>query len=462
MSFFGREKELEVLEKAFASSQTEFIPIYGRRRVGKSELIHHFIQKKTALYFLGKKSTPTLLMREFLREAARVFKKPLLATAQASDWSEVIKLVLAEKKTSRKFILVFDEFQWIAEASPELPSLFQGFLDQDWKKSKNILLILCGSYMGFMEKEILGEKSPLFGRRTAQIFLQPFSFREATQFHHSWPLREQAKVYFLCGGIPLYLKFFLEKNSLEKNLENNFFNEYAPLFREPDFLLREELRELQRYYAVLMCLAQQAGTMKEMAEKTGIDEKKIYYYLQHLIELRYIRRHFPLLTKNTPSKNVRFVLEDPLLAFWFRFIYPNMAYISQMGPKNSFQNLVKPHLDAYFGLRFERLCREALAFLYQKEGVSTSFEIGTYWDKTTQIDVVGYRQKEALDLGECKWGRISSIKKLIENLQKKMERYPNPKGLRKIGRIFSQNKIKKADSLPHNIIFHSLEDLYIV
>src|SRR5690606_26779237 len=138
----------------------------------------------------------------------------------------------------RKFVLALDEFQWMAQASPELPSVLQELWDLRWKRSGKVVLILCGSFIGFMEREVLGKKSPLFGRRTAQIHLKPLSHLEAAEFHPGWSLAERARTYFVCGGVPLYLEMFAEARSFEQNVELAILDEHSPLAREPDFLLR--------------------------------------------------------------------------------------------------------------------------------------------------------------------------------------------------------------------------------
>ncbi len=458
-SFIGRNKELDLLEGYYRSKKTEFLPIYGRRRVGKSELIVHFIKNKPALYFLGKKALAHFQIKEFLEEAARCFGQPLLKRTDITNWKEALSLVVNQKKNQEKLIIVLDEFQWTAEASPELPSILQGFLDREWKNRKDIFLIVCGSYIGFMEKEVLGEKSPLFGRRSGQIFLKPFSFRETSLFHKSWSIQDKAKAYFICGGIPLYLLFFNERNSVAKNIEKNFLDINSALFKEPEFLLREELRELPKYYALLMCLSRGLAASKNIAMQTGIDERKMYYYINNLIELGYVERIYPLTSKEPANRDVRFVLKDQMLKFWFRFIYPHTAYISRVDSADSFKNLIEPNLDSYFGSCFEHLCREALSFLYQRERISSPFEIGQYWDKRVQIDVVGYRTGEGIDIGECKWGKITSTKKLIQDLQEKIKNYPNKEGLTIRGKIFSRYALNVSE-LPKNIELYTLESMY--
>ena len=424
--FIGREKELRLLEKVYQSRQHAFIPVYGRRRVGKSELIKHFIRDKTALYFLGKQAPARLQIKEFMRNAASALDQPLLEEAAVKDWHRAISLTISQVRAGDSLILVMDEFQWTVEACPELPSVLQSFIDQGWGGKGKIFLILCGSYIGFMEKRVLGEKSPLFGRRSGQILLRPFSYLEAGEFHPHWSVTDRAKVYFICGGIPYYLKFFSPSQSVDANIRSNFLNEFSALAREPEFLLREELKELKKYFGILTALASGAVSNHQMAQITGIEEKGLFYYLNTLRELGYIARHYPLSGKKINKRQVHYKLDDPLLRFWFRFIYPNGSAIYQMDEKNAFLNLIRPHLDSYFGHGFENLCREAMGRTYLHEGLTCSYEIGEYWDRDVQIDVVGLRQDGVVDIGECKWGKVSSMPKLIKELKAKMAAFPNP------------------------------------
>ena len=457
--FIGRQAELQVLEGAYRSSRTEFIPVYGRRRVGKSELILHFIRDKPALYFLGKKAPPQLQIRAFMETAARALGQPLLASVSAADWGTALGTVLSQKSGTDRIVLAFDEFQWTAQASPELPSILQEQLDRSWKQRGDVLLILCGSFIGFMEREVLGEKSPLFGRRTAQILLKPFSFREAALFHPGWSAADRAQAYFVCGGVPLYLRFFSPSDSIRSNIESNLLSEFAPLYREPDFLLREELREVANYHAILVALSSGSRASAAIARQTGLPERSLHYYLQQLTELGYVSRRYPVTGRRPVARNVRFALDDPLLRFWFRFVYPHLGFIAQMGPRRSFQELIKPDLESYFGACFERLCREALPLLYEREGVGAAWEIGEYWDKQTQIDVVGLRQDNRTDIGECKWGTVRSPRALAAELQKKIDSYPNQRGATIQGRLFTRGKVKRR-AAPAPVSVHALEELY--
>ncbi len=458
-SFIGRARELEVLERAWASQKTEFLPVYGRRRVGKSELLLHFLDGKSGLYFLGKKATPQLQIEEFMEIAAAALDQPLLAEAAVSDWRKALDLVLKYTPRARKFVLVMDEFQWTAKASPELPSLLQGICDANARGDNDLMLILCGSYMGFMEREVLGEKSPLYGRRTGQILLQPFSYREAAGFHPRLSTSDQAMLHFLCGGIPFYLRFFDQKKAVGMNIRDNFLNEFAALYREADFLLREELKELNKYHAILTALATGSKSSGELASQTGIPERSLYYYLEHLIGLRYVSKRYPL-TDEGPLRATRFEIGDALFRFWFRFVYPNMSFISQMGAERAYQELIKPHLTSYWGRCFETLCRDALPALYEAEGISAGFEIGEYWDKKVQIDVVGLRADNSTDLCECKWGTIRSAVALEKELERKKALYPNRRNATIRLRAFAQKPPRGAPQSASSVTWHSLADLY--
>ena len=468
--FIGRAREIRALDAAYASERSAFIPIYGRRRVGKSELILHWLQGKPGIYFFGKKAQASLQIREFLTEAAAVLGEPLLATFPAEGWKAAIEAVMTRwggpgskgaSRRGRKLVLAFDEFQWTAEASPELPSVLQELWDRRWRDRNDVVLILCGSYIGFMEREVLGKKSPLFGRRTAQILLQPFDQEEAALFHPSCSLVERAKIYFVCGGIPLYLRRFDPRQTVATNIIEGILDPLGPLHHEPDFLLREELREVETYYAVLLAMASGARTATDIARRTGVSDRALQYYFKHLLELGYVRRRYPLDGSGKPAaRHVRYDLDDPLLRFWFRFVYPNTSFILQAGGEKAYEYRIGPEIDSYYGGCFERLCRQALPFLYAREGVMAAFETGEYWDKESQIDVVGARDDGRIDLGECKWGTVRSWKAVEEELEEKVKLYPNARNATLQRRIFTRDPAPAGTARSPLVRWHSLADLY--
>jgi AAA+ ATPase superfamily predicted ATPase len=460
VSFIGRKRELGVLNDAWKTDRSAFIPVYGRRRVGKSELLVHFMEGKGGLYFVGKRAPAGAQIQEFLETAARALQEPLLAQTRVTTWRAALELVTTRRKGHGKLILVLDEFQWTAEASPELPSVLQELWDRAWSRSRRVLLILCGSYLGFMEREVLGRRSPLFGRRTAQILLRPFNHLEAAAFHRRLSAEDHARVYAICGGVPAYLLAFDEELSIEQNLIAHMLDESSALAREPEFLLREELRDLIPYHAVLMALARGKTNPAQLGRTTGIDVRGLNYHLNTLVELGYVHRRYPLTEAKPNVRSVRYALDDPLLRFWFRFVFPRQSLVRLLGPARAFAEVIKPELDAYFGRCFERLCRESLPRLYVREGVRAPFNVGEYWDGDVQIDVVGVRDDHWTDLGECKWGDLASLPALAAELEEKVPQYPNARNATIGRRLFIRSLKSKGQGPLEGVRVHTLKDLY--
>ena len=468
-TFIGRTRELAQLTAAFESAEAALIPIYGRRRVGKSELILKFMVGKPGIYHLGQQSSSALQVRAFLAEASRTLNMPLLAELRATHWRDALLTVTEQWRLAHpnaKLILALDEFQWMAEASPDLPAVLQACWDRHWRRSGNVMLLLCGSYLGFMEREVLGKDSPLFGRRTAQIQLQPFGYLEAARFFRRWSAADRARAYFIVGGLPQYLQCLDDSLSIRHNIQRHLLDEFAPLYQEPSFLLREELREVAPYHAVLFALANKAETASAIAAAAHLPERNLHYYLQQLAALGFVRRRYPLDRNRANPKQVRFGIDDPLLRFWFRYVFPNTSLLRSAGAARVFQERIRPTLDAWFGGCFERLCREALPLIYAREGVDAGFEVGEFWSAQTQIDVVGLRDDDRTDLGECKWGAVRSPRALVAELERKTKAYPNSRGASLGRRYFVRRKpaaVAKAGASAGRSSasgWYSLEDLY--
>ncbi|MBF0432872.1 MAG: hypothetical protein HQK83_16425 [Fibrobacteria bacterium] len=173
----------------------------------------------------------------------------------------------------------------------------------------------------------------------------------------------------------------------------------------------------------------------------------------------YLSKKYPLSTEKISPRSVVYIVDDPLLLFWYKFIHPNTSSIIYQGKENTFSALIRPKLEAYFGYCFERICKAGLPYIYNKENVISPFEIGSFWDKHMQIDVVGIRQDRWIDLCECKWGPNIALKKTAVELMKKCENYPNRKNFTIRPRIFVR-QIRKNSVLPDHVSIHTLEDLY--
>ena len=248
-----------------------------------------------------------------------------------------------------------------------------------------------------------------------------------------------------------------DSRSIEHNVRERLLDDFSPLFHEPVFLLREELRELGPYQAILHAVAAGHGAAPAIAAAAELPERNVHYYLQQLVGLGYLRRRYPLDRRRPPPRQVRFGIDDPLLRFWFRFVFPNVSVLRGAGPSRAFRDRIAPALDAWFGAGFEGLCREALPLIYAHEGVSAGFQVGEYWSRLTQLDVVGLRDDDRTDLGECKWGAVRSPAALEAELDRKAERYPNSRGAT-LGRRYFVRRLPAARRGRDG--WYSLDDLY--
>ncbi len=457
--FIGRRKELDALSSQEAQDRSNLLPIYGRRRIGKSELILHFMRGKAGLYFLGQRAAGEINLRGYCQVAAETLREPLLC--RAASWEEALRETVRRWRGKGKLIICLDEFQWIAQSAPELTSVIQGLWDRDWQRTGRVMLLLCGSQVGFMEREVLGRHSPLFGRRTGQIHLLPFNHLEAAQFHPELQVRDKALIYFVTGGVAYYLGEF-EPRSVAENLRDCFLDQHSVLAVEPEFLLREELREVGPFYSILMAIAGGASRFKEIAQEIGADTHNLNYYLKQLEAIGYVGKRFPVCQPTPPSpasRRVAYEITDGLLRFWFHFIFPQESRIRAMSTDLAFHALIQPALASYWGNCFERFCRENLPRLYAVEGINWA-ACGEYWDKQVQIDVVGIRKDEWTDLGECRWGRVPSLPALQRELAAKASLFPN-KLKHSLGlRLFVQEERPGRRRELENCKLHTLNDLY--
>lgn len=454
--FVGRASELAALERHYKSARSGLIPVYGRRRVGKTEMLLHFAAKKPTVYFTASDKLRTPQIVDFVRAAAEWLDVPHLAGAAPQTWDAALKLVIGAAPAKRKLVLVLDEFQWLCASSPELPSVLQRLWDLEWQRGNRLLLVLCGSFIGFMEREVLGARSPLHGRRTGAIRLEPFGFREAAGFHPRWSHEEHARAYFVCGGVPAYLRRFDPQRSVQQNIATEFFAVDAFFQREPDFLLREELAEVKQAASVLEATARGRHSQGEIARSIGLSSAALAPHLKNLVSLGYLERVFPLVPGRPPRTSVLYRVADPLLRFWFRFVEPHWSTLRRFTPERAYEQIVAPQWDAYCGEAFERLCREALPLLYDAEGVTGRFEIGEFWSRDVQIDVVGLRGDGWLDVGECKWQGRPAVAEIARELADRAVRYPRGRRTTAL-RAFVRARSKTA---PDGIRVHDLAELY--
>ena len=317
---------------------------------------------------------------------------------------------LAQQIGDRRFVLVFDEFPYAAQANSALPSALQIAIDHTFKNTK-LTLILCGSNQGFMEHEVLGEKSPLYGRRTQQIQLKPFDYADAALMMPDCPPTERVSYYAAFGGTPYYLSSIDTSLDYAQNVAASFFSRSGLMFDEPSMLMRQELREPAAYASIMRAISAGANKSNEIAGKAGIPATAITGYLKTLMALDLIERVVPL-GESEKSRRSLYQIKDPAFLFWYRFVAPFVTAVeSGVGEQTAHRLLASDRRAEYEGHLFERVCREWLLRAARNGTLPLQVtNVGSWWGpdlvkrERTDIDVVAIDQidRRAL-LGECKW-----------------------------------------------------------
>lgn len=410
--FLCREKELNILNKRYRKKGLECIVIYGRRRVGKTAIINEFTKDKPTIYFpaLNTNARGNLTA---LSKAIYTFQHPEAENAPVyNSFDAAFAEITRIGKASERVVFVIDELPYLARADDSIPSRLQHLLDHDWAETE-IYLILCGSSMSFMEKEVLSEKSPLFGRRTAQLKVEPLSYLDTAKFHPELSNQENALIYGITGGVPHYINKLDVNGSIKEALLENLLDTSSYLFEEPENLLKQELREPAVYNAVITAIANGATRQNEIADKAGLDRSVCSKYMKVLSNLGIIQKIEPVVDKS-PRKSF-YRITDNFFRFWYRFVPGNMMAISSGTIDRTFDASIGSYLSVYMGMVFEDICRQYLIMHPEKLPFPIS-EIGEWWGahpakrKEIQLDIVAVGAKannmhggRQYIIGSCKY-----------------------------------------------------------
>ena len=279
--FIGRKAELEELQKRYEQEAFQLFILYGRRRVGKTTLLNEFCRDKETIFYSAEQSNDKLNLEKFSRQVFAYYGETALEPF--AGWEKALTYIDSRQK-GKRLILVFDEFPYLAQKNKALLSVLQHLIDHTLQYGR-LFIVLCGSYMGFMEKEVLGSKSPVFGRRTGQLHMRSFDYKTATQFFDGFSDEEKLMLYGAFGGTALYLKLVQRERSFAENIRELFLNVTAYLYEEPLLLLRQEVQEPGIYSAVIEAIASGCSRSNEIAMKTGEEQAKCLKYINTLCEL---------------------------------------------------------------------------------------------------------------------------------------------------------------------------------
>ena len=403
--FYCREEELRKLNKRYHAGNFECIIIYGRRRVGKTTLINEFCKDKPTIFFSALNTTEIENL-ESLSKSIMNYERPDMDVTPEFKTYDAALDELTALATHERIVFVIDEYPYLAKAKPSISAMLQHIIDHKWNNSK-MFLILCGSSMSFMENQVLGQESPLYGRRTGQFKIAPLDYKESAVFHPDLSNEDNALIYGITGGVPHYINKLGVKESVDEALLDNFFDRSSYLYEEPANLLKQELREPAIYNAIITAIAQGASRINDIALKTGQENSVVSKYLGTLIDLGIVKKETPVTEKI--GKKTIYELADNFFRFWYRFVPANMSAIDSGRIQKSYANSIKKNLPDYMGLTFEHMCRDYLLY-YEKDLPIELNQVGQWWGtdnknkKQVQIDIVGAPvEGDEYIIGSCKY-----------------------------------------------------------
>jgi len=444
--FIGRERELQFFNDRYTAPGGQLVVLYGRRRIGKTETLHKFCEGKPHVFYSCRELSDTKQLTAF---SERLLKSGSPASKYISafqDWEAAFKGILELPADGAKKLLIIDEFPYMCKGNPSIPSILQILWDSQLKNS-DIMIVLCGSAMSFIEKEILSEKNPLYGRTTGIYKTNELPFEDAVKFFPSYSDEDKMLTYSILGGIPHYLRQFNPALNLRENIVKNVLTKGCVLYSEVEFLIRQELREPALYNTIIEAIALGHTQLNDIYTKTQIEKSKISVYLKNLMELQILEREFSILSargvaasgkEQAASTRGLYRITDNFFRFWYGFVLPNISDLETGDANGVYKYTVEPQLNHFASPIFETVCRE---FIRRKNRLGElTFRIsklGRWWGKLnkstpatdnekeklvsidSEIDIVAVDAKSKnYILGECKFRTaevdISDLERLKE------------------------------------------------
>ena len=400
--FINREWELNSLNEQYNMDESSFVVIYGRRRVGKTTLIHEFIKNKTALYFLATEESDEENRKGFARELALFTGNKRDGNVLYENWYDAISVFL-EYKCDMKKILVIDELPYLVRFNAAMPSILQKIWDT-MLQHENIMLILCGSLINMMEKSTLNYGSPLYGRRTGQLRVTQIDFLHYNEFFDNMPYRDLIEHYALTGGIPRYIELFKERGSLISKIERYILQRGSFLYDEVEFLLRHEVDEIGSYMSIIKSIAAGNHRLSKISDDIGVKQTSLPKYLKTLIDLDILEREVPV-TESNPEKRKTslYKIKDNFLRFWFCFVYNERSRL-EMGQTDIIIKKIKTNfIDNHVAYIYENVCRSELWRLNNERKINFN-RLGRWWNSKEEIDIVALDDSmKSIVFGECKY-----------------------------------------------------------
>lgn len=442
MEFLDRNEEIAELKRVLSPDKSaKFAVVFGRRRLGKSTLIKRVLTPKDVYYMVGD-LVDNVQLEMFQELVSQKF--PEMGMVKFSGWEELF--LMLNRLTDEQFTLCLDEFPYMVKHSPELPSILQRILDT---KELKYNLVICGSSQRMMQKMILSQSEPLYGRANAVLDIRPISIPYLQEGLHLNPI-ETIEEYSVWGGVPRYWELREEYQSLSEAIRGMLLGPTTVLYDEPKKVFLDDMTATVQSESLMAVIAGGANRLSEIASRMGRDATSLSAPLDRLIQMSYIRREIPFGESPKKSKRSIYRINDPMMSFYYSFIMPNMSSLAR-GRKQIVMNEIDDKFSEYVAQHWEHICREAVSgnklFGYRWGeasrwwGTVPTNEKGKF--KEMEFDVVAESTDgKALLIGECKWTNPEVATELYHKLMEKVALLSFAKGKEIVPVLFLKNTPK--------------------
>jgi hypothetical protein len=399
--FHNRQRELSYLEHRYARPGAEFAVLFGRRRVGKSSLIYEWCREKPHLYFFAARLPGQVLLHEFGQQLAAALDQPERTFA---DWDSAL-LALAELARERRFVVVIDEYPYLADSTPGFSTLLQRAWDTMLQHT-NLFLCLTGSTTSVMRREILDGAAPLYRRHTWAYELLPLQPSDLRAFVPGLGAEQLIETYAVLGGMPRNLLALDPQRSLVRNIEREILDPAGNLFSEVRLLLHEELKgEVDAFSRVLEAIAAGNHPRQAIAAAANLTLASAQHYLNDLVTNGLVEHRLPLNRVRDEGRAGTYHIQDPFLRFWHRWAAPHRALLEIGQRQAETLNEIRNNLPYIVAPVWEALARQHLLAASGRGQIPFPVqEVGSWWARGAQVDVIGVnRADHRVVFGEARW-----------------------------------------------------------
>lgn len=462
----ARDAEWAELSACLESDGPELYIVTGRRRAGKSYLLTRFAASGQGIYYQATKRTEKEQLSTLSQIVGEHFKDTALRYVALPDWEHLFGYII-ERTSGERLVIVLDEFPYLADAAPALTSIIQSLWDHRFAASR-LKLVLSGSHVAAM-KRLTEADQPLYGRRTGQLNVRPFSYADAARFVPGYEPRDRMLLYGILGGLPGQLRLVDPAKSLAQNAARLLLNPSSRLHDEAVHVFDAFVPDAEAHYSILEAIAGGETRWNKISNRTGKNTAALKRPLDWLMDMDVVRREAPITEYPNPApKSVRYRVTDPYLLFWYRIIADIRArgLAALREPEDLWRAVVEPRMDGHMGDIYEEACRSFVAYGRHPRMPFRPVQVGAWWteDGQQEVDVVALGADGEVLLGEAKWGQVSSAD--LDTLQRRGEiLIPQLSGVRSVtyalfsGRGF-QDAAVDARVAAGEAIHFSITDMY--